>query len=475
MTESTEKNHELWRVTLARLKEKLSRMEFYTWFPKTILSNREGGAVLVQCPTEMHRNWISQKYQTIVLSNLQSVDESVEHVYFEVNGALADKDTAYPEIFQKKNDKPKQVAGTPTIILPEGVESRVVQGRYSLQNFIVSDESQLAHSACMAVAEGIYGEKKYNPLFIYGGVGLGKTHLLQGTANEITRRHNDAVVVYTTAERFFNELIKAIRTKRNDLFRKKYRRADILIIDDVQFFNGKEYAQDELFNTFNDLFELQKQIIFAADRPPSELTGISDRLRSRMGWGLSVDVALPAFEPRIAIVQQKAQNMSLLLPTDIEQMIAANVRSTLREVENILTQIRAEVEITKQPPTEYSVGRILRKIHPSQQIATPDEAKRGIVRSPDEIITFVSEYLNVPATEILGTSRKREQVHARQICWLLCKDVLQMSYEAIAENFQKNHTTIMYGVKKLRKSLQTDGQMARMIHAIRLDLGIREH
>ncbi|MCB9809707.1 chromosomal replication initiator protein DnaA [Candidatus Peribacteria bacterium] len=464
---------QIWEAVLARLSEKLSRMEFHTWFPKVQLARIEGGGAMVLAPTDMHRNWLSSKYRGIILSNLQAVSPQVDQVYFDTDLSLSNAPVAYPALFEKQLSA-KKIRHEPTVRLQEGVESRVLSSHLTLRNFIVGEENRLAHAACMAVAEAAGKEKKYNPLFIYGGVGLGKTHLLQGTANEVLRRDGEAVVVYTTAERFLNELVKAIRQRKTDEFRKKYRRTDVLIIDDVQFFDGKEHAQDELFNTFNDLFEGQKQIIFAADRPPSELTGIADRLRSRMGWGLTVDVQLPSFETRIAIVQQKAQAADLLLPADIEQFLAANVRKTLREVENLVNQIRAEVELTHTPPTLQSVSRILRKLNPSAPLQTADEAKRGIARNTDDIITFIADYFGIPATDILGTSRKQQVVFARQLCWVLCRDVLRMSYEQIGEDFGgKNHTTIMHGVKKIHQQLESDAHTARHLHAIKADLGVK--
>ncbi len=465
---------QLWDAVLARLSEKISRMEFCTWFKKIRLKEVSGAAVLLSCPTEMNKNWIESKYLTVVLSNFQKIAPEIEKVFFEVDLNLADAPSSNPEIFSDKK-KPRKLPNRPDVRLENGIESRIIHPKFTLDNFVIGDETRMAHAACSAVAESdIKDTKKYNPLFIYGGVGLGKTHLLQGTANEILRRNPNSVVVYTTSERFINEIIKMIQNRKGDEFRKKYRKVDALILDDVQFFEGKEKTQEELFNTFNDLFEFNKQIIFSADRPPSELVGISDRLRSRMGWGLAVDVQMPGFETRCAIINEKSKELGIVLPNDINEFIAANVRRNLRELENILNQIAAETDLQKISPTVQSIGKIFRRLNPSNDLETIDGAKRGFAKSPDEIITAVSEHFQIPATELLGKSRKAEFVFPRQIAWKLCKDVLKMGFAAIGKNFGgKNHTTIMHGIKKIETLVRKDSAVARHVHALRHDLGVK--
>ena len=465
--------NQVWDAVLERLSEKISRMEFCTWFRKVQISEISGGAVAIGCPTEMNKNWLESKYQGMILANIKAILPETERVYFRVELGLADAPSQNPAAFEKKTQR--KLPNKPEVQMQGGLTSRIISSKFTLNNFIVGEENRLAHAACQAVTESdIKGAKKYNPLFVYGGVGLGKTHLLQGTANEIARKNPEAIVVYVTAERLTNDIVKGIRERKMDDFRKKYRRVDTLIIDDVQFFEGKEKSQDELFNTFNDLFEFNKQVIFSSDRPPSELEGISNRLRSRMGWGLSVDVQLPDYETRMAIVQEKAQELTLVLPNDVQEFIAANIRRSLRELENLLTQVAAELELSKVSPTIQSVGKILRKLNPNDGLETADTAAKGMAKSPDDIITLVSEYFQIPATYLLGDSRKKEIVYPRQIAWLLCKDALRMSFEAIGEAFNgKNHTTVMHGVKKIQALKRKDSTTARHIHALKKDLGVK--
>jgi len=448
-------------------------MEFCTWFRKVVISEISGGAVEIGCPTEMNKNWLETKYSKAILSNLQIIMPETEKIFFKVDLTLADAPSQNPSAFKTKK-APRKLPNRPEVKIDEGLESRMVQQKFTLHNFIVGEETRVAYAACMAVAEtDLKSGKKYNPLFIYGDVGLGKTHLLQGTANEILRRNPGAKIVYTTSERMTNEIVDGIRNRKMDDLRKKYRRVDALIIDDAQFFEGKEKTQDEVFNTFNDLFEFNKQVIFSADRPPAKLEGISDRLKSRMGWGLSADVQLPNYETRLAIVQEKSQEMNLLLPPDIQKFLAANIRRSLRELENLLNQVEAELELNQISPTEQSVAKIFRKLNPEDNLITADAAKTGLAKSPDEIITVVSDYFNVPATELLGSSRKQDIVFPRQICWFLCKEILKLGYESIGESFGKNHTTIMHGIKKMQNMKRKDSATARHIHALKRELGVR--
>ncbi|MCF7847160.1 MAG: chromosomal replication initiator protein DnaA [Candidatus Gracilibacteria bacterium] len=466
----------VWDAVLERMSEKISRMEFHTWFKKVQIVEISGAALVLGCPTEMNKNWLESKYHGLILSNLKSVLPEIERLYFKVDLSLADRpdEKKAPKAFAEQR-APRKLPNQPDARIEPGLDTRITQAKFTLKNFIVGEETKFAHAACEAVVGTKLNEKKkYNPLFLYGGVGLGKTHLLQGIANEMRAKYPNAKVLYITAERFMNEIVDAIKTRKADEMRKKYRRVDAFLLDDVQFFEGKEKTQEELFNTFNDLYEFNRQIVFSADRPPSELTGISDRLRSRMGWGLLADLQMPNFETRLAIVQSKAQEQQLILPPDVQEFIATNVRSNLREVENILNQIGAECDISGVSPTVQTVGKILRKINPERAIEITSDGKSALARSTDDVITAVGEYFQTPATDLLGASRKKEIVYPRQIAWLLCKDVLRMSYEAIGEDFGgKNHTTIMHGVRKMRDLARKDSPTARHLHALKMDLGAK--
>lgn len=465
----------MWEAVLNRLSEKISRMEFHTWFKKVCIAEISGAAVLLACPTEMNKNWLENKYRGMILANIKAIMPEIDKLFFHVDLSLADKQSASPVFESKKEERPRKLPNQPEARFADGMRTRIVQEKFTLKNFIVGEENKFAHAAATAVAESPLTEKrKYNPLFIYGGVGLGKTHLLQGVANEIKKRNPEARIIYTTAERFMNEIVKAIKERRSDTLRKKYRQVDTFILDDIQFFEGKEKTQEELFNTFNDLFEFNKQIVFSADRPPSELLGISDRLRSRMGWGLLADVQMPNLETRMAIIQEKSAELGIILPAEIQEFVATNVRQNLRELENILNQIAAEIEISQTSPTVQSVGKIFRKLNPQEDFIAQSRGKSPLAKNADDVITIISDYFQIPATELLGTSRKSEIVFPRQVAWLLCKDVLKMSYEGIGNVFGgKNHTTIMHGIRKIKSLSRKDSATARHIHALKKDLGVK--
>ena len=465
----------LWNAVLTRMNGKISRMEFHTWFKKVKLTQISGSAALISCPTEMNKNWLESKYKSVIQANINAILPEIDRVFFEVNLSLADEESSYtPEVFEKPKAA-RKLPNQPIARFESGHETRITQEKFTLQNFIVGEENKFAHAACEAVAHSdLNAPKNYSPRFIYGGVGLGKTHLLQGTANELKRRNPGAKIIYITAERLMNEIVKAIRERKTDVLRKKYRQVDALIIDDIQFFEGKDKSQEELFNTFNDLYEFNKQIMFSADRPPADLVGITDRLRSRMGWGLSADIHMPAFETRVAILQAKSKELQLFLPEEIQEFIATNIRSNLRELENVLNQISAEVDISGISPTVQSVGKIFRKLHPTENILARADGKGSLAKSADDVVTLVSDYFQIPATDLLGTSRKQEIVFPRQVSWLLCKDVLKMSYEAIGKAFGgKNHTTIMHGLRKIKALSRKDSSTARHLHALKKDLGVK--
>jgi chromosomal replication initiator protein len=469
---------QVWNAVLARMGEKISRMEFLTWFKKVELSQISGGAVELVCPTEMNANWLQSKYYSVILANMQAVMPEIDKIFFRVDLSLADAEEKEeePEVFAAPA-KPRKLPNKPETRVAPGLDSRITLEKFSLDNFIVGDENQFAHAACQAVVNTACDPKVkplYNPLFIFGGVGLGKTHMLQGIANDVRRKNPEAVVLYVTSERFMNEIVQAIKNRKTAEFRKKYRRVDVFLLDDVQFFEGKEKTQEELFNTFNDLFEFGKQIVFSADRPPSELLGISDRLRSRMGWGLLADVQMPNYETRLAIIQEKMREKQMLLPPDVQEFVATNIRHNLRELENILNQIVAEMDLRGIAPTPQTVGKIFRSINPEREIEIKADGTSSLARCTDDLITIVSDYFQIPATELLGKSRKKEIVFPRQICWLLCKDILKMSFEAIGEDFGgKNHTTIMHGTRKIRELARKDSQTARHLHALKKDLGVK--
>ncbi|PIV90645.1 chromosomal replication initiator protein DnaA [Candidatus Gracilibacteria bacterium CG17_big_fil_post_rev_8_21_14_2_50_48_13] len=493
---------ELWKNILLALTETIPASYFLTWFKNTALLERTEDSLVVGVPTLMSFNNIADKY----LGQLQDCAASVlgtdvVQVQLRLDGTLHPHDARVvdvAEIVRQKTAKAKKEAkakakdqagiGTGSLVqgvapdspsspkevtLIEGISSKLLSAKYSLENFVVGQSTQLAFAALSAVAKA--PGDSYNPVFIYGGVGLGKTHLIQATGNAILTRFPRKKIVYVTSETFTNELISAIGNHKTDQLRKKYRSIDVLIIDDVQFLANKAQTQVEFFHTFNELYDEKKQIILSSDRPPSELTQLEDRLRSRFEWGIIVDVQFPDFETRCAILQMKCKARGLLLSPEVIEFIAHNVHSSIRELEGILNQAVAQYELEHITPTVNSIGPILMRHNSGRKLAGFSESSRPGVRasSIEEIITAVSAFYKVSSNDILGESRKKEISLARQVVMYIAKNDLDMTFERIGELMGgRIHSTVIHSCTKIQKAMKKDEHFRRDINSLRQELGI---
>ena len=332
----------------------------------------------------------------------------------------------------------------------------------------------LAHAACQAVAA--YPGGKYNPLYLYGEVGLGKTHLLQATGNAILKQMPKASVVYTTSEDFTNEVVEAIRTQKMEKLRSRYRKIDVLIIDDIQFLANKDRTQEEFFHTFNTLYEADKQIIISGDRPPNELI-LEDRLKSRCERGMIADIDAPDYETRLAILIEKSQEYELFIDLKVLQYIAEHASKNVRELEGILMQAVAQYELEQRMPTVQSMSEILRKFHDVDAKKEEEhigfETPRAQAPTFQRIMESVSSYYAVPLQEMTGKSRVREILIPRQICMFLGKKHANLSFVSIGEICSgRDHSTVMHAVEKIEKQMQADPQLMRQVNAIKQELGI---
>ena len=353
-------DQDLWIQVLSALEKQIQRSQFITWFRGTAVLGREEGTLIVGLPLPMSLNWHMEHYRLQTLKEVQNIDSSIEQVVYKVDVGLKDNPeravnllTLFPE--QKKRKLP----GRQEVKMAEGLTSKILSPRYMIENFVVGASNRLAHAACQAVAAQPGG--KYNPLFLYGGVGLGKTHLLQATGNEILRKMPRATVVYATSEDFTNEVVDAIRLQKMERLRNRYRKVDVLIVDDVQFLANKERTQEEFFHTFNALYEDQKQVIISADRPPQELQ-LAERLISRFARGMIADISMPDYETRLAILVEKAQNYEIFMDAKVLEFIAGNMETNIRELEGILMQAVAQYELEQRMPTVKSISEIMSKL-----------------------------------------------------------------------------------------------------------------
>lgn len=333
-------------------------------------------------------------------------------------------------------------------------EKTNLNSRYTFDTFVVGNNNKFAHAASVAVAEA--PAEAYNPLFIYGGVGLGKTHLMQSVAHFILDDNSKAKVLYVTSEKFTNELINSIRDDKNEEFRRKYRNIDVLLVDDIQFIAGKERTQEEFFHTFNTLYEAKKQIIISSDRPPKEIETLEERLRSRFEWGLIADIQAPDYETRVAILRKKAELENLDLPDDVMEYVANNVKSNIRELEGAVNKILAysRLLLPKEITREMAEAAL-------KDIISPEESA---MITHQLIIEIVSEHFNVTPADIVSKKRPKEISYPRQIVMYLCRKLTDMSLPKIGEVLGKrDHTTVLHGYDKINKAVAKDMQLKNTI------------
>lgn len=474
--------NDFWIEVLKKLQPSIKKAHFLTWFQGTTVLSNENGVLKIGVPNLFAKDWISNKYNDLVLECARSLDESVESLEFDICSRLIDKksgegvDVKKISVF-KDEKKVRKVRNANEMAISKGGDAKVVSqmlnNRYALQNFVIGGDNRLPHAAAVAVSNTPGGI--YNPLYVYGGVGLGKTHLLQAIGNEIVKNFNDMVVKYITAERFVTDVVEAIGRRHMKSFKEQYRNVDVFLIDDIQFFSRKNSSQQEFFHTFNYLYDHNKQIVLTSDRPPSELDDLDDRLTSRFGMGMTVELMAPDFETRVAILKQKCSEFEALIDPDVISFIATNVQGTVRGLEGVLRAAIAESQLANRVPTIRSVAEIIKRLNKAQEIIGYDlEKKRGqIVKGIDDVIDVVSEYFDVSTEAIVGKDRHKEIMIPRQICMYLVKNELGDSYEKIGSGFGgRNHTTVMHACNKMSEMLKTDVRLVRDLNAIKRDMGL---
>ncbi len=470
----SDKLRDLWVGVLKGMAEKLQRSQFITWFKDTSALGNEEGTLVIGLPLPMFLSWHMEHYRVVTLEIAQALDPTIRQIVYKVDVGLKDNPERSVNLLEYfPEPKRRKVPGRQEVRLAEGIVSKILNPRYTLEKFIVGSGNRLACAACQAVAMQPGG--KYNPLFLYGGVGLGKTHLLQATGNAILRQSPKATIVYTTSEDFTNQMVEAIQHQKMDQFNRRYRTVDVLIIDDIQFIANKDRTQEVFFHTFNALYEERKQIIISSDRPPQELN-LEDRLVSRFARGMIADVSAPDYETRLAILAEKAAEFEIFIDMSVLQFIAEHVTKNVRELEGILMQAVALYELEQRMPTIKSIAEIMRKLNKDPYL---DEEKVGFEtpakRAPtfQDILESVSRYYSVSVQDMIGSSRVREILVPRQIAMFLGKKYLRMSFVRLGEMFSgRDHTTVMNAVEKIEQKLQNDPQLLREMRAIEQEVGV---
>lgn len=433
-----------WQAALGQLQMEMPKAAFDTWVRGAELISYEDGSFIIGVQNAYARDWLESRLSSKVNRLLTGImNRSVEIRFV---------------IWQQTSETtPAQETSTVVEVNRQySPESTTLNPRYTFDNFIVGASNRLAHAASLAVAER--PAMAYNPLFLYGGVGLGKTHLLHAIGNACSNR--GLQVLYVSSEEFTNDLINAIRSHSTQPFRDKYRRIDVLLIDDIQFIAGKESTQEEFFHTFNTLHGQNKQLVISSDRPPKAMVTLEERLRSRFEWGLIADIQPPDLETRVAILRGKADRAGYKIPADILEAIARRVQSNIRELEGALTRVAAFSNLSGLPLTPHTVESILVDLLP----------RRSEVQ-PDQIVRKVAETFNVTLDRMLGRDRSREVALPRQIAMYLLREEANCSLPQIGEALGgRDHTTVMYGCDKIADMLERDDRLRRQLVEIREQL-----
>jgi chromosomal replication initiator protein len=452
----------VWQAVLGEIELSVSRGNFLTWFKSTCLLKESEGSVVVGVPNIFIKQQLERKYTDLIAETLKKHGMDVEDIEYKIS-SLATSATRSHEPEQLLADSgpiavdslPKPAARP---VAGNSLSHSYRQGlneRYTFENFIVGSGNELAFAACQAIA-GQPGTK-YNPLFLYGGVGIGKTHLLQAVGNTLMGKTPDAKVLYISTEQFVQEFVDALRFRKTADFASHYRTADALIVDDVQFIAGKEKMQEEFFHTFNALHQANKQIIISSDKPPGEIPTLENRLRSRFAGGMSIDMQIPDFETRCAIVQTKAQAHEIELDREIVEYLATNIQTNIRELEGALNQLLAFCE--------------MRGLEPNIGVATSllsVSKTRPKHLSAKQIIERTARHFQIPVDDIVGPKRDKDIVVPRQIAMYILRSELHLSFPKIARELgRKDHTTAIHSVEKIEKESRLDASMRMAISEIK--------
>lgn len=448
----------LWQAALGELELLLSKPNFNTWFKETYVVSYENDRIIVGVPNGFTKQYLEKKYHPLIIKALRNVSQNpVKDVIYKVE-LVEHRQRNGDMVFVKEQAyTPSHFSATPLPKQEAPVQYNNLNPRYTFSNFVVGKYCELANAACLAVASGP-GEV-YNPLFLYGGVGLGKTHLLQAVGHEILLRHPEKRVLFVTCEKFTNDYIQAVRSGRVKELKDLYRGVDVLLIDDIQFLSSKEGTQEEFFHTFNTLHQTNRQLVVSSDRPPKAIPAIESRLLSRLEWGMIADITTPDLETRIAILDAKCKERGLSVSKELINYIATIIHNNIRELEGALNRVIAYSQLNNTSLSFEKVKQILSSI-------TSTPAKKSL--SPKQIIHIVAEFYNINISDVTGECRKRELTIPRQIVMFLLREETKCSFPAIgAELGGRDHTTAIHAYNKIKKDIDGIPKIKEEIDLIR--------
>jgi chromosomal replication initiator protein len=455
--------HDLWQNALNEMRQQLSTQDFEAWFRPIVCNTVGDDEIVLEVPHAFFEEWVRERYAELIAETL----ENLTNRSFKVSFVLAPVTRGAHAPGELQFEPMRSVSGPvaqPAMASTDdstGIPALDLIDSYSFDTFVTGPSNQFCHAACRAVGDA--PATNYNPLFIYGGVGLGKTHLLHAIGNEIRRKNPRARVKYISSESYINELIQCIRLDRMDEFRYRYRsQCDVLLIDDIQFIAGKDRTQEEFFHTFNSLYGSHKQIIVTSDKIPAEMPGLEERLRTRFQWGLIADIQAPEMETRIAILEKKAERENLALPEDVAMFLATHIQSNVRELEGSLIRLNAYASLTG---TEVNLKMARTVLH---DLLT-DEGRRITC---DRIIKEVSGFFNLKITDLKGPRRHKIISLPRMVAMFLCRKMTRESFPEIGRKFGgRDHSTVINAVTKVERLISTDSELARTVRALERQLG----
>ena len=428
------------------LKEELSQIAFLTWFSGLEIAEMNNNHIVLKATSDYAAELLQTRYADLVLNTFKFITnrEWTFSVIYEENSKMVEKNSIISSTPADPQDPEIEIS------------NRTLNPKYTFETFVVGNNNRFAHAAAIAV--GDKPGESYNPLFLYGGVGLGKTHLMHAIGNRILQNNRGAKILYVTSEKFTNQLINAIKDNKNEVFRNKYRTIDVLLIDDIQFIAGKERVQEEFFHTFNALYEDKKQIIISSDKPPREIQFLEDRLKSRFEWGLLADISCPDYETRLAILRKKAQEEKILVDDQILANIANKIDQNIRELEGVFNKIIATASLTHMPIT----------IELAENTINEFKAASEKVLSSDFVKETVAKYFNINKDDLASNKRSNEIAFPRQIAMYLCREVANMSYPKIGEDFgNRDHSTVMHACKKIEKEVKDKNNTRLIVESVK--------
>ena len=461
-------NEQIWQAVLGELELSLSKANFTTWFKSTAIISKNRGEFLIGVPNAFTKEWLQNKYHKNISQALQNItSERITKIEYILNAAQAEKATTLiQDITRNPNIKTQPVVSLTEQNSFSQPETKKLNIKYSFDNFVVGPNNELAHAAANAVAQkpGV----NYNPLFIYGGVGLGKTHLIQAIGNHIINENKNRKVMYVTCEEFIEDFINFIQKGKSEssAFKEKYRSCDVLLIDDIQFLSSKERTQEEFFHTFNSLYQNNKQVVLTSDRPPKAIASLENRLKSRFEGGMIADIIAPDVETRKVILKEKCRLKNIELANEVLNYIAANFQSNIRELEGALSTIIAHCQIHNINPTEETAKDVLANI-----ITNPN--KKAVTSK--RVINLIADFYDIQSSDIMAKNRKKEIAWPRQIAMYLMRKEGKISYPSIGRELGgRDHTTAIHAYEKVKREVEKNNDFRQEIEIIKQKLYIAD-